>query len=108
MRIVDLDLDLTYEECIRLWAQQFLSLFCRHLPFDPFDLDALQIDHSHNHNVFLGSIQRHHETLDRENPRDFIDLYLIRMEEEQQRNQDGSTFSCNSQFLSKTLQFRIT
>ena len=61
-----------------------------------FSLCVLQEDRAHNTSVFLNVVQRHHETLDPENPRDFIDVYLLRMMEDQKLNPDSSTFSCKN------------
>ena len=68
----------------------------RYLPGDMFSLCVLQEDRAHNTTVFLNIVQRHHEMLDPENPRDFIDVYLLRMMEDQKLNPDSSTFSCKN------------
>ncbi|EMP40787.1 Cytochrome P450 2U1 [Chelonia mydas] len=59
-----------------------------YLPFGPFrELRQIELDVT----AFLKKIiAQHRDTLDRENPRDFIDMYLLQVEEEQESNSESS------------------
>ncbi|XP_034628383.1 cytochrome P450 2U1 isoform X1 [Trachemys scripta elegans] len=59
-----------------------------YLPFGPFrELRQIEFDVT----AFLKKIiAQHRDTLDRENPRDFIDMYLLQVEEERKSNSESS------------------
>uniref|UniRef100_A0A8C8VH63 Cytochrome P450 2U1 n=1 Tax=Pelusios castaneus TaxID=367368 RepID=A0A8C8VH63_9SAUR len=59
-----------------------------YLPFGPFrELRQIEFDIT----AFLKKIiAQHRDTLDRENPRDFIDMYLLQVEEAKKRNSESS------------------
>ncbi|XP_043369573.1 cytochrome P450 2U1 isoform X2 [Dermochelys coriacea] len=59
-----------------------------YLPFGPFrELRQIELDVT----AFLKKIiAQHRDTLDRENPRDFIDMYLLQVEEERESNSQSS------------------
>ena len=64
----------------------------RYIPGDPLKIKRILRDVDVNTRLFHQKIDEHRESYDRENPRDFIDVYLRQMEE-QERTHDTSTFS---------------
>ena len=64
----------------------------RYMPGDPLYIKRILKDVEVNRRLFQQKIDEHRESYDDENPRDFIDVYLGQMEE-QERTHNTSTFS---------------
>ena len=67
-------------------------LTCRYLLGDPFSIKKLLRVKEFHAVEFRRKIQAHKESNDPENPRDLIDTYITRMNEERKLN-PNSTFS---------------
>ena len=77
---------------IFLHLSHFIPTCCRYLPGDPFSIKkVLQFKHL-NDIKFQKVVEAQKESHDPENPRDYIDAYITRMNEERKVNPD-STFS---------------
>ncbi|XP_054711043.1 uncharacterized protein LOC129220640 [Uloborus diversus] len=94
-------LDHSLDEVSRIAGQTAVHIFFPWIKYVPFIVKFFEFEKALAaancmENVYRKQIQKHKETLDPKNPRDFVDSYLIEMEERQKKTPDTS-------FTSKTL-----
>ena len=68
------------------------NTFCRNLPGDLFSIKRLIYIKEYYLKEFRKKVEKHRKSHDPDNPRDFIDTYITKMNEEQKVN-PNSTFS---------------